>query len=155
MLLISLTHFSFSLPLSLSALSAVLDGKTMMVKVRGENRRRKVEAAVCKTTADEKKLQHKYREKLWGRWLVNGSRFPPCGPISEDWALTHRNTSTILPQFNAYSLQCLLLTTHLVSKNRGWTLKSYFRIWKNISKELRMDLRSSLFPFIFPDQSKL
>lgn len=38
---------SFSLPLSLLALSAVLDGKTMVVKVREGNRRWKVERLLC------------------------------------------------------------------------------------------------------------
>lgn len=45
-LLISLNHF-LSLPLSLSALSAVLDGKTMMVKVREGHRRWREERLLC------------------------------------------------------------------------------------------------------------
>lgn len=51
--------------------------KRWWLKVRGGNRCWRVEAAVCKTTADKEKLQHKYREKLWGRWLVNGSWVAP------------------------------------------------------------------------------
>lgn len=42
--------------------------KNTMVKV--EENGSKVRVAVCKTIADEKKLQQKYREKLWGRWWL-------------------------------------------------------------------------------------
>lgn len=147
----------FSLPLSLSTLSAVLDGKTMMVKVREGNRRWKVERLLCA----KQLLMRRNRNINTGRscevhgWLM--------APIShcvarlwavptlltcDGWVLIHSLTSA-----TPSSIQCILQCNSR-GKNQGRRRESSFWMSKNLAKNWGAELRSRgcsllLFPFIF------
>lgn len=125
---------SFSLPLSLSALSAVLDGKTMTVKVREGNRHWKVERLLC---AKQLLMRRNCNIKTGrscevGDWLMA----PISQRVSQLWAaptlwyvMTElypwQHLSNALP-IQSIPSSFLLLTSHLRSKNWGKRLKSSF-----------------------------
>lgn len=144
-LLMSFTFFlSFSLPLSLSALSAVLNGKTRMVKVREGNRRWKVERLL---SAKELLMRRNCNVNTGKSCEVDDLLMAPISQcaltlssthplICDDWALIHSNASATPSSIQCIFSSCLLLVSYLRSKNWEGRLL-LFLIWNIFSKELR------------------